>query len=59
MRHLKSLELKVGIVTNGSLPKKIRAVADVLQAGDWVRLSLDSGTNETFYAMHKPGKKIV
>lgn len=59
VRHLKSLELKVGIVTNGSLPKKIRAVADVLQAGDWVRLSLDSGTNETFYAMHKPGKKSL
>jgi wyosine [tRNA(Phe)-imidazoG37] synthetase (radical SAM superfamily) len=59
VRHLKTLEIKVGIVTNGSLPKKIRAVVDVLQAGDWVRLSLDSGTNETFSAMHKPGKKSL
>jgi molybdenum cofactor biosynthesis enzyme MoaA len=59
VRHLKALKLKVGIVTNGSLPRKIRAVADVLQAGDWVRLSLDSGTNETFYTMHKPGKKSL
>lgn len=59
VRHLKMLGIKVGIVTNGSLPKKIRAVADVLQAGDWVRLSLDSGTNETFSAMHKPGKKSL
>jgi wyosine [tRNA(Phe)-imidazoG37] synthetase (radical SAM superfamily) len=59
VRHLKALELKIGVVTNGSLPKKIRAVTDVLQAGDWVRLSLDSGTNDTFYAMHKPGKKSL
>lgn len=59
VRHLKALELKVGIVTNGSLPKKIRAIADVLEAEDWVRLSLDSGSNETFYAMHKPGKKSL
>ncbi|MFQ6022007.1 MAG: radical SAM protein [Acidiferrobacterales bacterium] len=59
VRHLKALGLKVGIVTNGSLPKKIRAIADVLEPQDWVRLSLDSGSNETFYAMHKPGKKSL
>ena len=59
IRHLKSLDIKVGLVTNGSLPKKIRAVADVLGSGDWVRLSLDSGRNETFAAMHKPGKKSL
>ncbi len=59
IRHLKTLKMKVGIVTNGSLPKKIRAVADVLEPQDWVRLSLDSGSNEKFYAMHKPGKKSL
>jgi wyosine [tRNA(Phe)-imidazoG37] synthetase (radical SAM superfamily) len=59
IRHLKALDIKVGIVTNGSLPKKIRTVADVLGAGDWVRLSLDSGRNDTFAAMHKPGKNSL
>jgi len=57
IRHLKALDIKIGVVTNGSLPKKIKAVADVLEPQDWVRLSLDSGSNETFYEMHKPGNK--
>ncbi len=59
VRHLKSLGIQIGVVSNGSLPKKIRAVADVLGAGDWVRLSLDSGSNDTFYAMHKPGNRRI
>jgi wyosine [tRNA(Phe)-imidazoG37] synthetase (radical SAM superfamily) len=59
IRHLKSLNQRIGIVTNGSLLKKIKAVADCLTPADWVRLSLDSGSNETFYAMHKPGKKSI
>ncbi len=57
VRHLKALNIQIGVVTNGSMMKKIEAVADVLQERDWVRLSLDSGTNETFRAMHKPGSK--
>ncbi len=57
VRHLKGMDIQIGVVTNGSMMKKIEAVADVLQAQDWVRLSLDSGSNETFRAMHKPGSK--
>ncbi len=57
VRHLKAMDTQIGVVTNGSMMKKIEAVADVLQKRDWVRLSLDSGTNETFRAMHKPGSK--
>ena len=57
VRHLKAMNIQIGVVTNGSMLKKIEAVADVLEAKDWVRLSLDSGTNETFRAMHKPGSK--
>lgn len=59
IRHMKDLQLKVGIVTNGSMLKKIEAIAEVFEEEDWVRLSLDSGTNETFEAMHKPRKKSV
>ena len=51
------MDIQIGVVTNGSMMKKIEAVTDVLQQQDWVCLSLDSGTNETFRAMHKPGSK--
>ena len=55
VRHLKARGTGIGVVTNGSLMKKIKAVADVLGKGDWVRLSLDAGSNDTFRRMHKPG----
>lgn len=59
VRHLKKRGIKIGVVTNGSRMQKIAEVADVLEKGDWVRLSLDSGNNETFRAMHKPVSKKV
>lgn len=59
VKHLKAHEVKIGVVTNGSRMDKIAEVADVLGQGDWVRLSLDSGSNETFRAMHKPVSKKV
>ncbi|MDH3608035.1 MAG: radical SAM protein [Gammaproteobacteria bacterium] len=57
VRHLKAMDIQIGVVTNGSMMKKVESVAEVLDERDWVRLSLDSGTNETFRAMHKPGSK--
>ncbi len=59
VRHLKARDIKIGVVTNGSRMDRIAEVADVLTKGDWVRLSLDSGDNETFRAMHKPVSKKV
>ena len=59
VRHLKERDVKIGVVTNGSRMSKIAEVADVLTQGDWVRLSLDSGNDETFRAMHKPVSKKV
>jgi wyosine [tRNA(Phe)-imidazoG37] synthetase (radical SAM superfamily) len=59
IRHLKTLDQHVGIVTNGGMMQKIHRVADVLTKRDWVRLSLDSGTNDTFVRMHKPGSSKV
>ena len=59
VRHLKARSVKIGVVTNGSRMEKIAEVADVLEKGDWVRLSLDSGKNQTFRDMHKPVSKKV
>jgi len=58
VKYLKSKKLQVGIVTNGSFMGKIINVADSLGKGDWVRLSLDAGKNDTFQALHRPKIKI-
>ena len=56
IRYMKSLGLQVAIVSNGTGNLKIAEVADCMDKNDWVRLSLDSGTDETFQAMHNPRK---
>ncbi|MEO0478484.1 MAG: radical SAM protein [Planctomycetota bacterium] len=56
VKHLKSLGLQVAVVSNGSRGDKLLEIAPYLEAGDWIRLSLDSGSNEVFRAMHKPSK---
>lgn len=57
VRYLKEREVRVGVVTNGSLMKRVEDVCDALGPGDWVRLSLDSADNDTFAKMHRPGNK--
>ncbi len=59
IRFMKGLGLQLGIVSNGSGNKKVLEVADCLDARDWVRLSLDSGTEETFQIMHKPRRPVT
>ncbi len=59
VRHLKSLGLQVAIVSNGGRNERIHAAADVLGREDWVRLSLDAGTDATFQAMHRPKKPVT
>ncbi len=59
VRFLKDLDLQVAVVSNGSRGDKLLEIADVLGPKDWVRLSLDSGSNELFRAMHKPVKKSL
>lgn len=54
VKYLKNKKLQVGIVTNGNFMGKIIGVADVLGKSDWVRLSLDAGTEKTFQALHRP-----
>jgi pyruvate-formate lyase-activating enzyme len=59
VRFLKDLELQVAIVSNGSRGDVLLDVADALTPRDWVRLSLDAGSNELFRAMHKPVKRSL
>lgn len=59
VRHCKSLGLQVAIVTNGSYNDRIADVVDCMDERDWIRLSLDSGTDATFQAMHHPKKAIT
>lgn len=59
MVRMKDLGLKLGLVTNGTGMEKVRNIAHRLDGKDWVRLSLDSGTDPTFQRMHKPRKPIT
>ncbi len=56
---LKELGLQVAVVTNGSRNDKILEIAPFMTKGDWVRLSLDSGSNDVFQKMHKPSRKTL
>lgn len=58
VRFLKQQQLQVAIVYNGSRSDRVYEIADTLVAKDWIRLSLDSGTNETFQRMHRPKKPV-
>lgn len=59
IRFMKSLNLQIAIVSNGTGNAKIAEVADCMDRADWVRLSLDSGTDPTFQKMHKPRKAVT
>jgi MoaA/NifB/PqqE/SkfB family radical SAM enzyme len=59
VRELKRKRLQVGIATNGTKLEKVAAVAEILEKKDWVRLSIDAGTEETFRALHRPRVKIT
>lgn len=58
IRFMKARGLQIAIVSNGTGNRKIAEVADAMDKNDWVRLSLDSGSDETFQPMHKPRKGI-
>ncbi|MBK8977516.1 MAG: radical SAM protein [Planctomycetes bacterium] len=59
VRYLKELRLQVSVVTNGSRNHKILEAAAWFEEGDWVRLSLDSGRNDTFQRMHHPSPSTL
>lgn len=55
---MKEQGLKLGLVTNGGQMGKVLKVAEYFDKDDWIRLSLDSGSDEVFQAMHKPKRPI-
>jgi pyruvate-formate lyase-activating enzyme len=59
VQFLKGLDLQVSIVSNGSRGDRLAGAARHMDANDWIRLSLDSGSNELFVEMHRPTSKKV
>jgi len=55
----KGLGLSVAVVSNGSKNDKILQAAPFFTQGDWVRLSLDAGSNDVFRRMHNPSSKTL
>ena len=55
----KEIQLQVAVVSNGSRGDRLTDAAAFLDDRDWIRLSLDSGSNDLFVAMHKPNSKSI
>ncbi len=58
VQYLKELDQQVAIVSNGSRGDRLLEASHFLTTSDWIRLSLDAGTDATFQAMHKPRQPI-
>jgi len=56
---LKEAGLMVAVVTNGSRGDRLHEAIAFLEEGDWIRMSLDAGSNELFQAMHLPTSAAV
>ncbi len=52
--YLKELGLQVASVSNGSRGRVLVDAAPHLDEHDWIRLSLDAGSNDLFVKMHRP-----
>lgn len=59
VNYIKSMGLQLGIVTNGSKLGRIERIAHTLEKHDWVRLSLDAASQETFTKLHRPKKDLT
>jgi wyosine [tRNA(Phe)-imidazoG37] synthetase (radical SAM superfamily) len=53
------LHQQVAVVSNGGRNDRILEAAPYFTAGDWVRLSLDAGRDDTFQRMHKPRQPVT
>ena len=59
VQFLKGLGLSVAVVSNGSRGDRLLQAAPHFTQGDWVRLSLDSGSNDVFRRMHNPSSPTL
>ncbi len=50
--YIKSKGIQVGIVTNGSRLDKVFNIAELLERKDWVRISIDAASEDTFNRLH-------
>jgi MoaA/NifB/PqqE/SkfB family radical SAM enzyme len=59
VRYIKSKQLQIGIVTNGSRLEKIEAVVGELKEKDWIRISIDAAGEAVFRALHLPKTQVT
>jgi MoaA/NifB/PqqE/SkfB family radical SAM enzyme len=59
VRYIKSKQLQIGIVTNGSRLEKIEAIVDALKEKDWIRISIDAAGEEVFHDLHWPKTRVT
>lgn len=59
LTYAKELRLQVGLVTNGSRLHKVLPLAGLFEERDWVRLSIDAATEDTFFAAHRQASGVT
>ena len=59
VKYIKRIGLQLGIVTNGSRLGRAAKVAALLEKHDWIRVSLDAASQETFVKLHRPKTHVT
>jgi MoaA/NifB/PqqE/SkfB family radical SAM enzyme len=59
VKFIKGEGMQMAVVTNGTGMDKINNVGHLFGERDWVRLSLDSASEEKFKGMHKPKGRMT
>ena len=59
VKYIKRIGLQLGIVTNGSRLGRTIKVAHLLEKNDWIRVSLDAASQETFVKLHRPKTHVT
>ncbi len=57
VKFIKDKNLQLGISTNGTRIDKILSIIPFLKMSDYIRFSIDAGTDATYQVLHSPPKK--